>query len=432
MARLDFQTPAASRHWPWLVGLGAGLPVLLAAALGAPAWLLPLVGGLGGAGIAWVLTAAPGEGAASDTPIVTAPASRDDDFAILESLSDPVLVVDPKLVILGANAAARALFGTDPVGDSVTLFLRQPAVSDLVTMARVEGLAGSTEIQLHYPVERTYLMHAAALPTRADHLVVSLQDVTQTRLAERMRVDFVANASHELRTPLATLIGFIETLQGPAATDTAARDRFLAIMEREAGRMARLIDDLLSLSRIELDKHKRPTQLLDLKPLLGDVGNTLGMRLDKDERRIQISVAADLPPVLADRDQMLQVIHNLMSNALKYGRSGTPIEVGARVEPADALVRVWVTDQGEGVPAAHLPRLTERFYRVDTARSRILGGTGLGLAIVKHIVERHGGKLAIDSQIGKGTTVSFTLPLPTAQNPAMPPLPAPDPGLSQN
>jgi two-component system phosphate regulon sensor histidine kinase PhoR len=185
-------------------------------------------------------------------------------------------------------------------------------------------------------------------------------------------------------------------------------------MSGEAGRMSRLIDDLLSLSRIELDKHVRPQTLLELPPLLTDVGKTLAMRLEADGRKLELKVADALPQVVADRDQILQVLHNLVLNALKYGRSGTPITVTAAPEPAgrgEPMVRVSVIDQGEGIAPEHLPRLTERFYRVDTGRSRSMGGTGLGLAIVKHIVERHRGRLEIASRQGEGTNVSFTLPV---------------------
>jgi two-component system, OmpR family, phosphate regulon sensor histidine kinase PhoR len=348
-----------------------------------------------------------------DTTALVVDVSRDDP-GVLEALSDPILVVDPSLKILMANESARRLFGASLVGDSLSVFLRRPDAIEAILSAQASSQPIESEINLHSPAERTYALRAARLATHSDEIVISLQDITQTKLTERMRVDFVANASHELRTPLATLIGFIETLQGPAASDAKARVRFLDIMAREADRMARLIDDLLSLSRIELDKNRKPEGIIDLPPLLADVGKTLSMRLEADERKVEISIDPSMPKVLGDRDQILQVLHNLLSNALKYGRKGTPIELGATVEagPFDAnMVRVWVRDHGEGIPAEHLPRLTERFYRIDTARSRTMGGTGLGLAIVKHIVERHLGNLAISSQLGLGTTVSFTLPL---------------------
>jgi two-component system phosphate regulon sensor histidine kinase PhoR len=257
-----------------------------------------------------------------------------------------------------------------------------------------------------------------AVASGPGRVLVIFDDITQARLTERMRVDFVANASHELRTPLATLSGFIETLAGPAAEDEPARHKFLAIMANEANRMSRLIDDLLSLSRIELDKYVRPSMPLQLTPLFGDVGKTLAMRLDQDQRQLVIEVPPDLPLVIGDRDQILQVLHNLVSNALKYGQTGTPITVSAVVEPAGpahpAQVRIAVSDIGEGIAPEHLPRLTERFYRVDSQRSRKMGGTGLGLAIVKHIVERHRGRLDIESQLGEGSRMSFTLPLASA------------------
>lgn len=243
-------------------------------------------------------------------------------------------------------------------------------------------------------------------------VLLSFVDITQARLTERMRVDFVANASHELRTPLATLIGFIETLQGPAADDAAARRKFLDIMASEAARMARLIDDLLSLSRIELDKYVRPQTATALAPLIADVARTLALRLESDERKLKIDLPADLPLVIADRDQVLQVLHILISNALKYGRSGTPISVTVRpIAGEPSCVRITVSDRGDGIAPEHLPRLTERFYRIDSSRSRSLGGTGLGLSIAKHIVERHRGTLEIASDFGEGTRVSFTLPV---------------------
>jgi len=205
---------------------------------------------------------------------------------------------------------------------------------------------------------------------RGPRYVLLLQDETRAKRAEQTRADFVANASHELRSPLSSLIGFIETLKGPAAEDEPARRRFLDIMEREAARMSRLIDDLLSLSRIELDKHVRPVMKLQLEGIIAEVGKTLAMRLEADDRHLVIEEVLPLPPVIADRDQVLQVLHNLISNALKYGHSGTPITVRAAAEPEGAgiaaVVRLSVTDIGEGILPEHLPRLTERFYRVDS------------------------------------------------------------------
>lgn len=336
----------------------------------------------------------------------------------VDALGDPALIVGGDLRVIAANAAARRLFGDRVVADDLRLVLRHPAVLDAVRVGMRAVAPVEREITALGSDNGAYRVRVAALgPDGAgERLLVTFVDITQARLTERMRVDFIANASHELRTPVTTLLGFIETLQGPAAEDEPARKRFLEIMHREAARMSRLIDDLLSLSRIELDKHVRPQTALDVAPLIADVGRTLAMRLEADQRRLAIRVADALPAVVADRDQVLQVLHNLVSNALKYGRSGTIITVDAeRVEAAagrmEPMVRVTVGDHGDGIAPEHLPRLTERFYRIDTSRSRSMGGTGLGLAIVKHIIERHRGSFEIVSKPGEGSQVSFTLPL---------------------
>lgn len=367
--------------------------------------------------------------AAARTPVVPAASALESGNgieldALIAGLSDPLFVVSQSLVIEICNNAARDLFGPSLRGESITLFLRHPATANAIAQAQRSGEAQEQEVHLLSPIERSYSMRVAALGDAERRLVISLRDITSMRLTERMRVDFVANASHELRTPLATLMGFIETLQGAAADDAVARVRFLEIMGKEADRMARLIDDLLSLSRIELDDETQPMTAIDVGPILADVGKTLAMRLDADGRRIDLALAPALPKVRADRDQVIQVMHNLLSNALKYGRAGSSIEIGCElidhdgriVEGAEApgrasALRISVRDRGEGIAPEHLPRLTERFYRIDNARSRRLGGTGLGLAIVKHIVERHRGSLSISSTLGVGTTVTFTLPV---------------------
>ena len=351
--------------------------------------------------------------AASDTPFRPEPTAPpplpSTSMVSIEALADPALLIDAGARITAANDAARQLIGDRAIGDGLAVALRHPAALEAVRLARETGTVVEREVAGIGRQEGLYRLRVVGIG--AGELLLSFRDISAARLAERMRVDFVANASHELRTPLATILGFVETLQGPAAEDPPARQRFLDIMGREASRMTRLIDDLLSLSRIELDKYVRPTTTLALEPLLADVGKTLAMRFDSDQRTLTIETPSDLPRVIGDRDQILQVLHNLVSNALKYGRSGTPVRITAeRVERPQPAVRVAVTDQGEGIAAEHLPRLTERFYRVDNSRSRSLGGTGLGLAIVKHIVERHRGELTIDSSEGVGTTIAFTVP----------------------
>jgi two-component system phosphate regulon sensor histidine kinase PhoR len=398
-------TESGSRVTAALVAAGA--------ALGATwAWWatgeLAVVLAVAGVAAATALALPPTAAAPRVEPPVAAPATADDSVSI-ESLADPALLVDGASSIMSANAAARALIGERAVGEGLAVALRHPAALDAVRLVREHGAPVTREIAGIGRNEGLYRLRVTAIGR--DRLFLLLSDISAARLAERMRVDFVANASHELRTPLATIMGFVETLQGPAVEDEPARRRFLDIMAREASRMTRLIDDLLSLSRIELDKYVRPTTAIALAPLLADVGRTLAMRLEADQRQLAIEGADDLPRVIGDRDQILQVLHNLVSNALKYGRTGTPILLrAARIDRPQPIVRVAVIDQGEGIALEHLPRLTERFYRVDNSRSRTLGGTGLGLAIVKHIVERHRGELTIESREGSGTTVAFTLP----------------------
>jgi two-component system phosphate regulon sensor histidine kinase PhoR len=278
------------------------------------------------------------------------------------------------------------------------------------------GRAGTEPVRMELvgigATDQSWLLRIA--PLSATHQLVLLSDQSALQAAERMRVDFVANASHELRTPLAGILGFIETLKdGEAGSDTATRERFLSIMEGEARRMQRLIDDLISLSRIEADKFRLPDRTVDLAALVRETAGIF--HANGSARARDLTVAPDLADaqIRGDDAQISQLLHNLISNALKYGRPGTPVTVAIRPEGA-GTVRLTVTDEGDGIAPDHLPRLTERFYRIDSSRSRAIGGTGLGLAIVKHIVERHRGRLQIDSAVGKGTTVSVILPLAEA------------------
>ena len=238
-------------------------------------------------------------------------------------------------------------------------------------------------------------------------MLATLRDVTEARTLDRMRADFVANASHELRTPLASVLGFIETLQGPARDDAVAREKFLVVMAEQARRMARLIDDLLSLSRIEQHIHVPPQDHVDLASLAAEMVDNL--RPMADGAGAELRLQAHGPVVIAgDRDELLRAVENLIENAIKYGGAG-PVDIA--VEAGDGVARFSVRDHGPGVAARHIPRLTERFYRVDTTESRAKGGAGLGLAIVKHIVGRHRGRLTIESAPGEGATFAFVAPL---------------------
>jgi two-component system phosphate regulon sensor histidine kinase PhoR len=254
---------------------------------------------------------------------------------------------------------------------------------------------------------RAWLMRTAALSDGA--ILIRFVDRSEARAAEQMRVDFVANASHELRTPLSTLIGYTETLRERAdEIDPETRERFLSVVHDEARRMQRVVEDLISLSRIEAEKFSAPTDAIALQPLIEHALNSAKRMADERGSDLLSDVDPRLPHIAADRGQILQLLDNLITNALRYGEPGTPVTVAAQAE--GPMVHLSVADQGEGIAPEHVSRVTERFYRVDTSRSRSLGGTGLGLAIVKHIVERHRGRLSIDSKLGRGTTVHVLLP----------------------
>jgi two-component system phosphate regulon sensor histidine kinase PhoR len=239
--------------------------------------------------------------------------------------------------------------------------------------------------------------------------IVHLVDQTGNYAAERMRIDFVANASHELRTPLASILGFIETLREEAGEDAEVRARFLKVMDDEARRMQRLVEDLISLSRIEAEKFRLPDQAVDFAQLVEDTREELADAAGDRGHDLVATIDPNLSSVSGDRVQLSQMLHNLIGNAMKYGRAGTPVTIELKRDDA-GMIRLSIRDEGDGIAAVHIPRLTERFYRADAGRSRSLGGTGLGLAIVKHIVERHRGRLDIASQVGVGTVVSVILP----------------------
>ncbi len=337
------------------------------------------------------------------------------DQAIVERLSDPLIVLDPEGRARRTNAASRAAFGADAAA-----VLRHPEMRGAINRAFATRAVQSAELSRPVPVPREVLATVVPLdPPLADGgcAIVVLSDRTRERAMERTRSDFVANASHELRTPLASLIGFIDTLRGPAADDPPAQQRFLGIMAEQAGRMNRLIDDLLSLARIELSEHQPPSERIDLGALLARTVAEFEPRLAADAVTLKMQLAQGLASVAGDADQLAQVVQNLLDNAIRHGRAGRFVALGlepaadtARWPPRPGLV-LAVSDRGPGIAREHLPRLTERFYRVDKGRSRSVGGTGLGLAIVRHIVNRHRGQLLIESEEGKGTIVSVWLPI---------------------
>jgi two-component system phosphate regulon sensor histidine kinase PhoR len=339
---------------------------------------------------------------------------------LLAALPDPALLIDRDGRVVAFNPAAEELAPALRRGEPVSLGLRVPEVLDAVRQANGTGQTQRVEFSERVPIDRWFVANVTPIgrvdaPGMPPGLVlISFHDLTPLRRVEEMRADFVANASHELRTPLASLSGFIDTLQGPARDDAAARERFLAIMKAQATRMARLIDDLLSLSRIELNVHVRPQTPIDLVSILRQVADALQM-LARD-RGVSIGIEALPAPLLVpgDRDELIRVFENLVENGLKYGAAGKRVDINAtRAEAADGSAEAVasVRDYGPGIAAEHLPRLTERFYRIDVGQSRAEGGTGLGLALVKHILNRHRGRLTIESTLGAGATFTVRLPL---------------------
>ncbi|WP_395611957.1 ATP-binding protein [Allosphingosinicella sp.] len=324
---------------------------------------------------------------------------------LFAAFDEPLLLVRDRRVVI-ANQAARSLLGSHIEGSDVRLAIRHPAAAPWLA-GDEESEDGSARIELLGlgEVGRPWEMIIAPLPDGSR--LVRLVDQSQQRAAEQIRVDFVANASHELRTPLATLLGFLETLQDEEAVDAETRQRFVSIMFGEATRMRGLLDDLMSLSRIEAERFALPRDKVALLPLIEEV--LASVHPLAKGREIEIENKAGEALVGGDEVQLSQMLNNLVVNALRYGRPGTPVLVRLE-DAAPDLVKISVIDQGEGIAAAHIPRLTERFYRVDPGRSRSVGGTGLGLAIVKHIVLRHRGRLDIQSELGVGTTVSVSLP----------------------
>ena len=346
--------------------------------------------------------------------------------AILAALPDPLVMLDRNRRIVRANGAAAALLGDNLPGRDLTSVLRSPMLLTAADSVLADGPDAEVDFTIPGPLQRTFSAQVKRLPAVAQDGTVAilvLHDLTSVRRAEQLRADFVANASHELRTPLSSLLGFVETLRGPALDDKEAQGRFLAIMHEQATRMAHLVEDLLSLSRIEMEEHTPPTGTADLDTVLHSVTSTLDIKA-RDKSVTIVVEAANLPAVIGEGDELAQVFQNLIDNAIKYGRTGSTVRITAEESDAArrrlgrAAIAVAVADQGEGISREHLPRLTERFYRVDKARSRQLGGTGLGLAIVKHIVNRHRGALEITSKEGEGSTFTVFLPAATAASKA--------------
>ncbi|MGV3479641.1 MAG: ATP-binding protein [Sphingobium sp.] len=391
--------------WTAAAAVIVTIAALVGLLLGAPfeAVLIFLTGGIGA-----ILLAIYPRASTPEMPVSSAEGPNTSASAneLLDALTDPLLLIrDGRIVV--ANTAARTLLGAHILGEDVRTAIRHPAASEHLARPLDGVLDRGIELMGLGTREQRWLMRVAELTD--GRRLVHLIDRSLAHAAERIRVDFVANASHELRTPLAAILGFAETLGGEAGADEATRTRFLGVIMKEAQRMQALVDDLISLSRIEAEKHRAPDDAVDLRALTGEVTRVIQDQPASRDRAFEIETAGELPPIAGDRAQLSQLLHNIVGNAIKYGRAGSPVHIA--LAPVDGgMVRLTVEDQGDGIDPKHIPRLTERFYRVDSGRSRAMGGTGLGLSIVKHIVERHRGRLDIASVPGSGTTVTVTLP----------------------
>jgi two-component system phosphate regulon sensor histidine kinase PhoR len=351
-------------------------------------------------------------------PVAVAERAGEPLEAVIAGVPDPVIALDRNGRVLTVNESARSLAPALRLGEPVSLALRMPELIEAIGRAYATGDEQRVEYSERVPIDRWF--EVIVKPVRRDPklrmpdlVLMTFHDLTPLRRVEEMRADFVANASHELRTPLAALSGFIETLQGSAREDAKARERFLPIMQEQARRMARLIDDLLSLSRIELNAHRRPDKPVDLVPIVRQVAD--GLQTLARDRGVTVNIdAANALRVPGDRDELVRVFENLVENALKYGAAGKRVDIGfseGESPEGEQEARISVRDYGPGIAPEHVPRLTERFYRVDVRESRAQGGTGLGLALVKHILNRHHGRLLIESMPGAGATFTIYLPL---------------------
>ncbi|MER9942845.1 ATP-binding protein [Mesorhizobium sp. M0092] len=329
------------------------------------------------------------------------------------AVADPLVIFDRSAAIVHANAAAFAAFGGIAPGVSLSLKFRAPEMQALLDNILSGNVASdSVDYIEKLPVERAYRVSASSVGHATDLYVLVFKDQSEARRIDRMRADFIANASHELRTPLASIAGFIETLRGPARNDPAAREQFLQIMQNQTSRMARLIDDLLSLSRLEMKPYLKQGTEVDLRQAIDSVIDSLGPLAKESGVVIERDFAQGPLDVPGDRDELFQVFENLLENACKYGQSGGRVVVSITRGDSDPEpgIDVTIRDFGPGIPEEHIPRITERFYRVDVENSRTQKGTGLGLSIVKHILTRHNARLSIRSEVGKGA--AFTVHLP--------------------
>ena len=409
--------------WPLVIGTIAGGGVVLFAGPGL-FWALVALG------LAVMLIV---QFVTFQEPILRPPEQTTDDplaalppltRVLLDQLPIPVMLLDDDERVLFVNHSMRDVLGPGLDRKRASSVLRNPDVLSAIAAAR-RGFATNVPFSLPVPIERHYQAYAARISVSPSVTAVLLHDLTMVRRSEQLRADFIANASHELRTPLAAVSGFIETLRGHAKDDPVAREQFLEIMGVEAARMRRLIDDLLSLSRIEMNEHVKPEGRIDLEGVVRQAAAALKPLAAQDGITIAVEAQGGIAPVvMGDQDELAQLFQNLIHNAIKYGREKGQVQITVGQSP-DGQVFASVRDDGEGIAPTVIPRLTERFFRVDVKRSRERGGTGLGLAIVKHIISRHQGRLGIESKLGEGSVFTVFLPPAPPETPAKAPVPEP-------
>ncbi|MFV0368760.1 MAG: ATP-binding protein [Hyphomicrobiaceae bacterium] len=335
---------------------------------------------------------------------------------VVSAMADAAVVLDEAERVIHANGPFAELYPDVRMGQQLSLWLRNPGLMQAIDNAAFDAEPATVTLSERMPVERSisvrvvriYMGKKERLKPGSPFLLVTFRDLTDQGKLTQMREDFIANASHEMRTPLASLRGFIETLQGPARDDQPARDRFLKLMAGQAERMTRLIDDLLSLSRVEMREHVRPRGIVDMNEVVEYVIETMRGMAESAEVDLVSTLCEDSAKFRGERDEIVQVLSNLIHNAITYGGKGGKVNVSVSIDKGSGRwgqrVRLAVSDTGPGIAKEHLPRLTERFYRPSVAVSRSHGGTGLGLAIVKHIISRHRGELEINSVVGEGAT----------------------------
>ena len=410
-----------TRFWPFLLlGLVAGGIAAILTALDEPFWVV-FASVLAIVAVFFLMREAardPVEAGDVETVVeIVKPLPANFGRALLEQLPLPLLVISDRGRVVYGNHTAKEVLPTLVIGEHFASLFRAPIFVDAVNAAINEGVSNKVSFAAGRSETRHFEARIGVLPSGSEfgdtpQVIVQIEDRTLDWRAEKMRTDFIANASHELRTPLASILGYIETMQGHAKNDPVAQGEFLKIMAKQAKRMQRLVDDLMSLSRIELREHQKPEDTCGLNELVLDVVSALLPLEKKYNVKLECDLVKDGPEVVADRDQLHQVMVNLIDNAMKYSGEGKPVRVFAATDNPryPDMAGITIADEGPGIAAKHLDRLTERFYRVNATQSRNKGGTGLGLAIVKHIVKRHAGELQIQSTLGKGSQFTVWLP----------------------